>query len=136
MMDLPKEPSLEGVEDLQVLADPRRLRQILRNLLSNAYRYGGDSVRVVARCDHVGVAIEIADNGDGIPPDLRERVFEPYETAHTAVGVTGSVGLGLTVSRELARLMAGDLTYERADDRTIFRLTLPQGVVADGRMVS
>ena len=66
---------------------------------------------------------------------MREKVFEPYETAHRSTGVTGSMGLGLTVSRELARLMGGDLQYLRIDGETIFRLVLP--APADhARMVS
>ena len=69
--------------------------------------------------------VEVCDDGDGIPAELREKVFEPYQTAHRAIGVTGSMGLGLTVSRELARLMGGDLTYLRRDNLTVFRLTLP-----------
>ena len=109
-----------------VRADPRRLRQILRNLVSNAHRYGGDEVLIEVRNGGSEVDLEVWDNGDGIPDSLRDRVFEPYETAHEAVGVTGSVGLGLTVSRQLARLMGGELTYDRIDDWSVFRLTLPQ----------
>jgi signal transduction histidine kinase len=110
-----------------VLADPRRLRQILRNLVTNADRYGGEEVSISASRRGEYVMLEVLDNGPGIPDLLRERVFEPYETAHDSVGITGSVGLGLTVSRQLARLMGGDLTYDRVDGWTVFRLTLPAG---------
>ena len=71
--------------------------------------------------------MEVRDNGDGIPDELRDKVFEPYERAHVVVGVTGSVGLGLTISRQLARLMGGDLTYSRDGAITVFRLSLLAG---------
>jgi signal transduction histidine kinase len=110
--------------------DRRRIRQILRNLITNAVRYGGDRIEVGASSQGGTVTLEVCDDGPGIPEELREKVFEPYQTAHTVVGVTGSVGLGLTVSRQLARLMGGDLAYDRRGDRTVFRLSLP--ALSDG----
>jgi signal transduction histidine kinase len=108
-----------------VYADPRRLRQVLRNLVSNAHRYGGNQIFVDVASEESFVALQVRDNGSGIPDELQSRVFEPYQTAHERVGVTGSVGLGLTVSRQLARLMGGDLTYHRVEEWSVFRLTLP-----------
>ncbi|MDJ0959925.1 MAG: HAMP domain-containing sensor histidine kinase [Acidimicrobiia bacterium] len=130
-----RSPVLEIGADTVVAADPRRLRQILRNLVTNADRYGRGAVSVHAFSEGPSTIVEVRDDGDGIPDDLREKVFEPYETAHRSTGVTGSMGLGLTVSRELARLMGGDLQYLRIDGETIFRLVLP--APADhARMVS
>jgi signal transduction histidine kinase len=60
-----------------------------------------------------------------VPEDERERIFEPYASAHGVRAHAGSIGLGLAVSRELARLMGGDLTYRYQDDESIFELTLP-----------
>lgn len=117
--------SFEVDVSASVYVDPRRLRQILRNLVSNAHRYGGDVVSIDVATQNGVVALEVRDNGEGIPDELRNRVFEPYETAHERVGVTGSVGLGLTVSRQLARLMGGDLIYDQRDGWAVFRLTLP-----------
>jgi signal transduction histidine kinase len=54
-----------------------------------------------------------------------ERVFDPYQRAEDAPGVVGSMGLGLTISRRLARLMEGDLTYRRSHGATVFELLLP-----------
>jgi signal transduction histidine kinase len=118
-------PSLEIASDTVVAADPRRLRQILRNLVTNAHRYGRGLVSVHAFSEGTSTIVEVCDDGDGIPEELREKVFEPYETAHRPIGVTGSMGLGLTVSRELARLMGGDLTYLRRGGLTVFRLSMP-----------
>ncbi|HVR33752.1 MAG TPA: PAS domain S-box protein [Acidimicrobiia bacterium] len=108
------------------LADPLRLRQILRNLLVNAVRYGGDSIRVTARTLGPDVVIEVADNGGGISEQFRDEIFAPYRRAHDRAGLAGSVGLGLAVSRRLARLMNGDVTYTHPDSAwPTFTLRLP-----------
>jgi signal transduction histidine kinase len=70
-------------------------------------------------------ALSVIDDGAGIPDTDRERVFEPYCRAHREVGRTESVGLGLTVSRQLARLMSGDLSYDYRGGHSIFTVTLP-----------
>ena len=105
-----------------VTADPSRVRQILRNLLTNAQRYGGTEVRVVAGAIFDKAWLEVRDDGEGVAEDAT-RVFEPYATAHA--GVPGSVGLGLSVSRQLAELMGGSLTYHRDLGESVFRLELP-----------
>jgi len=130
LLDLPREPSIDIIGDIHPIADAQRLRQILRNLVSNANRYGGDVVLISARLAGDRMVLEVRDNGDGIPEELRERIFEPYQSAHHVAGLTESVGLGLTVSRELARLMDGDLTYFRTGATTVFQLTLPAVAVA------
>ena len=113
--------ALPSVTPPQVMADPRRVRQILRNLLTNAQRYGGKRCRVVVGSGGATVWLEVRDNGDGIPDDEAEHVFEPYVTA----GGNESVGLGLAVARQLATLMGGDLVHERSAAETVFRLHLP-----------
>lgn len=117
-----------GERELMVSADTTRLRQIMRNLLTNAERYGGDHMEVAAGRGVDQVWIEVRDDGPGISPDHVARIFLPYETAHPTRGVTGSIGLGLAVARQLARLMGGDLTYDRRGGLTVFRLTLPAGL--------
>jgi two-component system sensor histidine kinase MtrB len=111
----------------KVEADPTRFRQITRNLLTNAMRYGGDEVVVATHSNGDRGILQVRDNGPGVAPEDLERIFEPYERA-TDVEVVrpGSVGLGLHVSRQLARLMGGDLTCRREDDETVFELTLPK----------
>lgn len=104
-----------------VRADPRRVRQILRNLLTNARKYGGPRLRVVAGRLRDTVWIEIRDDGDGIPDEDADRIFDPYFTS----GGKGSVGLGLAVARQLAGLMGGSLEYEHSAGESVFRLQLP-----------
>lgn len=105
----------------KVIADPRRVRQILRNLLTNTQRYGGPRCRVLVGSSGRTVWLEVRDDGAGIPDEQAEHIFDPYVTA----GGEGSVGLGLAVSRQLARLMGGDLVHERSAAETVFRLHLP-----------
>lgn len=116
-----------ALSDEQVIAwaDPHRVRQVVRNLLTNATRYGGPEVKVEFGLDGSLSWIEVSDNGDPIDPADRGRIFEAYERAHIAGTQPASVGLGLSVSRNLARLMGGDLTYDYIAGRSVFRLTLP-----------
>jgi len=106
-------------------ADPARVRQIIRNLVSNAIRYGGEEIRIAFQGGPTYVSLSVSDNGSGVPMDDRERVFEPYQRAHTKPGLTASIGLGLSVSRTLARLMDGELVYTHQDGWSVFRLELP-----------
>ncbi len=112
-------------EPTKVYADPIRLRQILRNLLSNAQRYGGDRIEVRVIDEGDEVRIQVRDDGEGIPRRDRDKVFEPYFRAHETGGKASSVGLGLTVSRQLARLMDGELSYRYEEGWSIFELALP-----------
>lgn len=111
-------------EPTRVHADPRRTRQIVRNLVSNAIRYGGDEV--VIRIEPIGDRIElrVCDSGEPIPVHEVERIFRPFEIG-TGNHHPKSVGLGLSVARKLARLMEGDLTYRHQDGYSTFLLSLP-----------
>ncbi|MDJ0960449.1 MAG: HAMP domain-containing sensor histidine kinase [Acidimicrobiia bacterium] len=124
--DRTDEKSIESVlGPIQVDADPLRLRQIVRNLLTNAIRHGGNhiSVRTLSADGHGHV--EVSDDGGGFDLDDAEAIFAPYGRAKRTNLATGSIGLGLTVSRELARLMGGDLMAIRDEGFTTFRLSLP-----------
>jgi signal transduction histidine kinase len=105
---------------LRVAGDPLRIRQVLRNLLANAVRYGGPVLRIATEVQDGTVHLMVLDNGAGPGGEVLTRLFEPY--AHG--GNSGSLGLGLSVSRRLARAMGGDLHYRRADGWTCFTLTL------------
>jgi signal transduction histidine kinase len=107
-----------------VWSDPLRFRQIIRNLLTNATRYGGDNVSVHAYCDGPVVKIAVRDDGPGVPLERADSIFDPYTSAHEPGTQPGSVGLGLAVSRTLARLMGGDLVYN-GQSGTSFELTVP-----------
>ncbi len=107
---------------MRALADPVRLRQIVRNLVANALRYGGPSIRIEIAAMHDDVFVRVFDDGPGVDDDEVEQIFQPYQTGSTSTAE--STGLGLSVSRRLARAMGGDLTYRRRDGETVFELRL------------
>lgn len=116
------EPSATG--SATVDADEGRVAQIVRNLVNNALRHGGSSV-VVETGSHTDVGwLEVRDDGAGVHPEVEPRIFSPFATS----GSTGSTGLGLAVSRELARAMGGEVRYTRRGEWTVFRLDLPLAV--------
>lgn len=106
-------------------ADPIRLTQILRNLITNAVRYGGRQAGISAAVEGDMASIDVWDNGEPLEEEARKRIFEAYYSAHPAHGQPAAVGLGLTVSRNLAQRMGGDLSYEHDGRRSIFHLSLP-----------
>ena len=108
----------------QVWADPIRFRQVLRNLVGNALRYGGKNIRVWSRTTGDIVEVSVDDDGDGVPGDP-EPLFEPYSRAHENPTQPASVGLGLAVSRSLARAMGGEIVYERQEGLTRFKVSMP-----------
>lgn len=118
------ELEVEG-EVRNVRSDAARIRQIVRNLVINAFRYGGDNVRAVLRFDAPWLVISVEDDGEGVPHGLEESIFDSYRSAHQRPGLTDAVGLGLAVARMLARLLGGDVTYRRRDGWSVFELRLP-----------
>jgi signal transduction histidine kinase len=122
--DRPKQHVSAQLSPVKAWADPLRLRQIVRNLLSNAARYGGDNVAVTAGPVGDSVAVAVTDDGPGIPERDRSIVFQAYGRSHLSEGKPGSIGLGLTVSRYLAEAMGGHLDYDRKDGLSRFTLTL------------
>jgi len=112
-----------------VLADRDRARQILLNLLSNAVKFTPVNGRIDVHCDERDgrVLIHVRDTGVGIPADRIESVFEPFVQAHRSLTEpTGGVGLGLAISRDLARNMNGDLrVVSRVGEGSTFTVDLP-----------
>jgi signal transduction histidine kinase len=114
-----------------VRADPERVRQILLNLLTNAAKFTATGGRVSIACSAVDEAVTIAirDTGIGIASDSLERIFEPFvqvDRSPTSLDRDG-VGLGLAISRDLARRMNGDLVVESVlGEGSRFVLTLPR----------
>src|SRR5689334_1245736 len=106
--------------ELLVRADRDRLQRILLNLLTNAAKFTPNGGQVSVGCavvaDHA--AIHVADTGRGIPPEMLERVFQPFVQVETGdAGNEHGMGLGLAIGRELARAMGGDLSVESAVGR-------------------
>jgi signal transduction histidine kinase len=106
-------------------ADRFRTRQIMRNLLTNAHRYGGPTVRIELSAREGVAVLEVIDDGNGVSGIDAEHIFDPYYRSRTESTRPESVGLGLAVARQLARVMDGDLIYVRQGGWTRFELTLP-----------
>jgi signal transduction histidine kinase len=111
--------------------DPVRVRQIIRNLLSNAARYGGDRVGIELGGTPFFASLRVTDNGEPIPMKDRQRIFELYARAHHGGHSPDSMGLGLFISRLLAHLMGGYLTYDHRNGHSIFELSLPTATHPD-----
>jgi signal transduction histidine kinase len=116
--------------DVLVAADAERFQQILLNLITNATKFTEAGGRIDVLCDvHANaVRIRVIDTGVGIRPVDLERVFEPFVQIdrHLTSSTQQGVGLGLSISRELARAMRGDLTLESTEGvGSTFTLTLP-----------
>lgn len=109
-------------------ADPGRTRQVIRNLVVNAARYGGPKVELIAGANGSVVWLDVTDDGQGVPPEQVMSLFSPFAPHDRR---SDSHGLGLALSRQLALLMGGDLTYRRAGDRTVFRFTLPKALALE-----
>jgi signal transduction histidine kinase len=114
---------------LAVRADAPKLRQILVNLLGNAVRHtpAGGTIAVEAVGDAAGVHLRVRDTGIGIAADQIERIFEPFARVHDGrAAPSQGTGLGLTISRALARGMAGDVTVASTPSAgSTFTVTLP-----------
>jgi two-component system OmpR family sensor kinase len=111
--------------DETVVADPLRVRQILRNLVSNARRHGGDHIEVAGRRENGTYILTVSDDGPGVPDEIREHLFSRFVHHGDRPLITGSVGLGLSITRLLAEGMGGTIDYRRDNGTTQFQLTLP-----------
>jgi signal transduction histidine kinase len=112
-------------EAATIRADRLRFRQILRNLLSNAKKYGGPDIRLEGHHDSRTYTIEVIDNGTGIPEHLHTRLFERFIHQGNKVAAKDSVGLGLSIVHSLALDMGGSIQYAYTTGESHFTLRLP-----------
>jgi signal transduction histidine kinase len=109
---------------IAVRADPDRLAQVVTNLLVNAYRYGGQQIRIQAQNELSQVALAVTDNGAGIEPDLLPKLFEPFTRGKATSVVRGS-GIGLALCRRILEGMGGQIRYDQTVPRgSSFRVSL------------
>ena len=104
--------------------DRERLRQLLRNLLANARDALGTGGTLTVRLapGNAGIRLEVADDGPGIPAEIRDRVFEPFVT-----GRRDGTGLGLALAKRAVEDHGGALGFESGSGGTVFRVDLPLG---------
>lgn len=109
---------VDAAETVDVVADRRRLQQVLLNLVSNALRFSSPDTTVTIRIDpdsgrRLGVAsIRVSDQGPGIPDDLLDRLFVPFDRLGADAGREGGAGLGLVLAKRLTEAMGGTLDLD------------------------
>ncbi len=107
----------------QVWADPARFRQVLRNLIKNAFRHGAPPVTVRTVITDRGAEVHVMDHGPGVPKQSVDQLFRPFHPLANSKAQPSSLGLGLWISQRLMRQMGGDLSY-RGDPQPTFVLLL------------
>jgi signal transduction histidine kinase len=118
-----------GADEVRVQADQARLMQVLTNLTSNACKFTErGSVEVLVEPSEAAVALRVRDTGRGIPAHQLESIFDPFVQARSAADEqAGGVGLGLAISRELVRMMGGELAVESTvGEGSTFTVRLPR----------
>lgn len=120
---------------VRVQADAKRVQQVIRNLLENARKYGGDQVLVEGLTHGEQYVVVVSDNGPGVPDGATNTIFEHFEQISKGDSRSSSgIGLGLPIARSLARAMGGDVWYERrfpTGSRFCFSLPADALVVED-----
>lgn len=128
---------LESTCDPVVLGEEKRLRQVLVNLVTNAYKYSPDTEPIVVRvhCDEANAYLEVIDHGPGIPADDREHVFERFARLENGIGRPG-VGLGLYIVSIIAHNHGGGVRVEETPGGgATFVVQLPlAGQMVDGEI--
>lgn len=117
-----KTVSVSCAEGVVALAEEGSVDQIITNLLTNAYRYGGDSIEIGCERD-VRVVVTVTDDGPGIDPNLVPTLFDPFVRGSSKAD---GYGLGLAIVQSLARAVHGEISYQpREPTGSVFRLSLP-----------
>ena len=122
-LDVPPEP-------VEVVGDPARLHQVVANLLGNARAHTPPGTTVTATVERTEgrVRVTVADDGPGIPAELRPRIFERFvrgEESRTRAGAGGSTGLGLSIVQAIMAAHGGEVALESEPGRTVFTVELP-----------
>jgi PAS domain S-box-containing protein len=123
-----------------VFADREKVQQIMVNLLANAMKFtaAGGSVELDWRIEEDSLLVRVRDTGPGVPPDKIEQIFEPFVQLRSPGSLpTGGTGLGLPISRDLARAMGGDVRAKSTFGvGSVFTVTLPLRKRATGSKLS
>lgn len=121
--------TIAGEAPVIATCDPARIEQVLTNLVSNAIKYSPDGGQVVISVayEDADAVVSVGDQGIGIPPEDRERIFDPFQRAGRSSGRVPGVGLGLSVARKLVEAHSGKLEVEsQVGVGSTFRIRLPR----------
>jgi len=129
-LELQANPSTDGLQtvatELTVLGVAKLLRRAVRNLLENARRYGAGQISLSLSHTAQHAVIRVADHGPGVPPELQERIFEPFYRLPGATERDGGVGLGLALVKSIAQRHGGRAFCEnQPDGGACFVIELP-----------
>ncbi len=118
---------------VRLQADPKRVQQVVRNLLENARKYGGDQVLIEGFSHGEQYVLVVSDNGPGVPDGSIHTIFEHFEQLSKGDSRSSSgIGLGLPIARRLARAMGGEVWYERRfPTGSRFCFSLPSKVIVN-----
>jgi len=128
--------AIEGTSPVACLADPARTHQVVVNLLSNAIKFTRPASRVVVVVALIDreIRLSFVDKGEGIAADQLERIFEEFAQVAGQSGEIRGTGLGLPLSRGLARAMGGEVSvHSNVGEGSVFTLTLPAATRAAQR---
>jgi len=118
---------VDGCEHVRLVGNEQLLTRLVRNLIDNAARHTATDVHITLRRNGQQATLDVDDNGPGVPPADRDRIFQRFTRIDEARGRTdGGAGLGLAIAREVARAHGGEV---RCDDSprggARFTVTLP-----------
>jgi signal transduction histidine kinase/ActR/RegA family two-component response regulator len=133
-LELDVDPAIGDIE-----TDELRFKQVVLNLLSNAVKFSGDGGRVSVRAvrDDDELRVTVADNGIGVAPEDRERIFESFQQAGRARGQNEGTGLGLTLCRRIVELFGGRMWLDsEIGTGSTFGFSVPERVIAESTEVA
>ncbi len=125
---------LDADEDLTINGDPDKLARVFNNVLKNAatYSYPDTEIRISAARTADAVTVSFANRGPTIPQEKLNDIFEKFYRLDEARRTdTGGAGLGLAIAKEIVTLHGGTIAAESAEERTVFRIVLPQQAAAE-----
>lgn len=127
--DVQIRPLLPPKNSMIVNADPKRIRQVLTNLVSNAIKYNrqGGEVEMLMESNGAGqIILKVRDTGMGVPPDKEELIFEPFERLDWEFSAVEGIGIGLAISKNLVEAMGGKIGFESEPGTgSTFYFTMP-----------
>jgi len=111
-------------QDVQIRVDPESFRQVLRNLLVNAHRHGKSEVAIKGQIRGDRYICVVIDHGPGVPTEVQQRLFTRF-AYRSGSGITGYMGLGLSVAGQLCKRMNCEISYRRTRGETHFVVSIP-----------
>jgi signal transduction histidine kinase len=115
-------------EELKIIADPDKIKEIVQNLLSNAikYSYEGEIIVIAELINNKFIQVSVKDNGVGISESDKQKLFKRFSRLDSTAGREKGTGLGLFITKELVNLQGGEITVESTVGKgSTFCFTLP-----------